>query len=516
MKKDVQKKYPWYKVKGYPHIGLPLTYADAERVAQYVMNPAKVKAHAFKPFIFRETKLRKFRRDIDDYGHNMSKRTPEEKTRPINYASHFDAQVYSYYGHELNKRYEERLKKINISECVTAYRFVPREDKPSKGKSSVHFAKDAFDAIKDFPEDEFSVRVIDISSFFDTLNHKYLKQKWADVWQKGSVSLEPDHYNLFKSLTRPSYIHEHQLFNQCKNEIWIKKRNGGYRTKRISGKKYLHENDAVAFCKNDEFEKKVLRAGLVNKKDYGDTPTRKRASIPQGTPISAVLANIYMLDFDLAIYTWLSKRGGYYRRYSDDMFFICRKGDEKELLCKIRDELSNAGNLAFQDQKTQLVHFWRNDGKLQCAVRNNETISWFRFKNLEYLGFEFDGEKILIKNASIAKYYRKMKLNVRRGAYYATNSKLGEAYIYKRPLYKKFSCLGAGRKKRHITNKKDPKKRVPSHSYDWGNFITYARLAAEVMKEPRILKQLSRHQKVLNSYIDKHQQKVDLKREEGE
>ena len=40
----------------------------------------------------------------------------------------------------------------------------------------------------------------------------------------------------------------------------------------------------------------------------------------------------------------------------------------------------------------------------------NNTINWSR--NLIYLGFEYDGEKILLKSASLARFYRKMKRSI--------------------------------------------------------------------------------------------------------
>lgn len=44
--------------------------------------------------------------------------------------------------------------------------------------------------------------------------------------------------------------------------------------------------------------------------------------IPQGTPISALLSNIYMVDFDLKAKEIIDRLGGKYYRYCDDMLFI--------------------------------------------------------------------------------------------------------------------------------------------------------------------------------------------------
>ena len=44
--------------------------------------------------------------------------------------------------------------------------------------------------------------------------------------------------------------------------------------------------------------------------------------IPQGSPISALLANVYMLDIDKKIYEIVTGHNGMYMRYSDDFIII--------------------------------------------------------------------------------------------------------------------------------------------------------------------------------------------------
>lgn len=44
--------------------------------------------------------------------------------------------------------------------------------------------------------------------------------------------------------------------------------------------------------------------------------------IPQGTAVSAVLANVYMIDFDEWLAKLCEKEGGLYRRYSDDFIIV--------------------------------------------------------------------------------------------------------------------------------------------------------------------------------------------------
>lgn len=513
MPRSHSKKYPWFKLKGYPHIGLPIESRHADKIAEYVQDEKKIESHAFKPFIYKEIKARKYRRALDDEGDRLDYRVfAGTKTREIYYASHFDAQVYSYYAHKLSGFYEDELEANGISNCVTAYRSIPTDENPDVNKCSIHFAKEAFDLIREFESDDFRVLVIDISSFFDSLDHKKLKQKWSRLLDPNSRSLPPDHYNIFKSLTSISYVNENQIFNEFKDEIWVREQNAGYRQKRVSRKKFLYNNEAVAFCRNQDFQERVLEKGLVKKFTVLDkdksTERPKVAGIPQGTPISAVLANLYMLEFDKTIHKWISDRGGVYRRYSDDMFFICKPKDETVLLKKLKKELKKE-RLCFQDKKTQQVKFIRNHDDLQCKVKNQISGDWNPNKNLTYLGFDFDGKRVLLKSQSLAKYFRKMKLNVRRGAHFAKKREKGEDYIYKRPLYKKFSTLGAGRKRIYVRDKKNPKKWHKTDRYDWGNYLSYVYLAAAIMDEPAIKKQVSRHQKILKKYIDKYQSIVD-------
>ena len=47
-----KKEKDWFKIKRYPHIGLPLN--DSERyiwIQKYVTNPDKIAKHSFLPFI---------------------------------------------------------------------------------------------------------------------------------------------------------------------------------------------------------------------------------------------------------------------------------------------------------------------------------------------------------------------------------------------------------------------------------------------------------------------------------
>jgi len=89
----------WFKVKKYSHIGKPIKIKHYNRVKTYVENTDKIRTHRFLPFIHKTILKRKFRADISN-----SKKTPsgkrfrfkdKPKDRPILYASHLDAMIFS-------------------------------------------------------------------------------------------------------------------------------------------------------------------------------------------------------------------------------------------------------------------------------------------------------------------------------------------------------------------------------------------------------------------------------------
>lgn len=98
------------------------------------------------------------------------------------------------------------------------------------------------------------------------------------------------------------------------------------------------------------------------------------------------------------------------------MIVVCQYSDIKEIDKLFYEEIKNH-QLEIHSQKTQKFIFERQKDKMKCGqLFENNTINWSR--NLIYLGFEYDGEKILLKSASLARFYRKMKRSIRRGIFY--------------------------------------------------------------------------------------------------
>ena len=78
-----------------------------------------------------------------------------------------------------------------------------------------------------------------------------------------------------------------------------------------------------------------------------------KIGILQGSPLSPLLANIYLDPFDKAI----SRKGFNLLRYADDFVILCKTGKEAETAMKyVRREL-NRLKLNLNTKKTQITHF---------------------------------------------------------------------------------------------------------------------------------------------------------------
>src|SRR5262249_23226204 len=139
-----------------------------------------------------------------------------------------------------------------------------------------------------------------------------------------------------------------------------------------------------------EYREKIRGNKLVitNKNTFG---------IPQGSPISALLSNIYMLPFDERMQQLAKKIGGYYRRYSDDILWICDEKHQTQVIAYVQDEIKKMGAQLAINDKTTVTRFSRNTaGQLEA---NGD-----RF---QYLGFEFDGNQRLVRSSTLSRFWRR-------------------------------------------------------------------------------------------------------------
>jgi len=380
-------------LKQYPHFDAPIPLIKARKLVQ---SPETVAKNAFYPFIVYDKGWQPFRGSRDERAAGKSK--PELKTREIRYASRRDAYIFSYYRSILSELYEKRLVECGIESCPIAYRHIPVGKGKNKGKCNIHFARDAFDSVKAL--ENCVVIALDISKFFESLDHTKIEQVWCNFL--GVQKLPPDHAAVFKAITAYRYVLRKDVYRRL----------GYFGPKDINGKMidgYLQPFDKIPkkLCSNKDFQMKICGkdsafGNLVNKneKSYG---------IPQGAPISDLLANIYLLKFDIEMEKYVRARSGYYWRYSDDLLLVV-PGDQteanqaQEFATNLISKLGT--HLTINKAKTSISKFHKSQNGLEFE---DISINQRKKKNgLEYLGFRFDGKRVFLRDSTLSGYYRKI------------------------------------------------------------------------------------------------------------
>ena len=276
---------------------------------------------------------------------------------------------------------------------------------------------------------------------------------------------------------------------------------------------YLRNQNAIAYCELKDL-KKIRANGLIraNKVDQ-DSKRLRDFGICQGSPISATLANIYMLEFDEFMNLYISNMQGIYRRYSDDMVVICSQQYRDKILDIFEKQIKNLTKLEIQTDKTQVFHFKKQYNQLICLQEFNGIINANSSKRkFEYLGFSFDGKNVYLKTTALAKYYRKMKKGVKRSAYYTyriDNDTQGEMFVKR--LYHRYSYIGAKPTKSFYRVKGTTNQWVELKTNNWGNFIGYAQKASRRLKGNKIKYQIKNHWKNLDKEIKKYQVEIKIK-----
>src|SRR5690606_7236324 len=112
----------------------------------------------------------------------------------------------------------------------------------------------------------------------------------------------------------------------------------------------------------------------------------------------------------------------------------------------IRTSIFSLTKLEIAPKKTKLYRFEFIDDEFRGFEVSEINKEYNYNKTLEYLGFSFDGQRILIKTAGFSKFYRSMKRSFKRSASLARNSKNPDKSLFKAKLYKRFTYKGANRK----------------------------------------------------------------------
>lgn len=435
----------WYRTRGYPHFDRSLAESSACALAT---NPERVASHAFHPFLAFHIARRRYKKQDD------GRRLISNKPREVAAASHADAAILSYYTWLLKPAYEAVVKAAGIDQAVIAYRrFTPP-------KCNIHFAMDAFQEIE--RRGECRALALDIEGFFDNIPHEPLKQAWVELLNL--PRLPSDHFAVFKAVTR-----------------WAKvDRDRAYEALGIGRSKQEQLSSQKPLCSAAEF-RKVIRGGGLIEQGWRGSGIHCRG-IPQGSPISALLSNLLMLEFDKIVHAACTQHDVYYRRYSDDILIIGHPEVVQHVRLRMEQELQLLG-MSFNDGKALAADFGRDE---TGELRSNRAF--------QYLGFTFDGQRVLIRPETLAKFAQRMKRGVEsaRRAARSSGKRGGSPRIRRQELYARFGHVGPT----HAMRRRKATSRLKT------NFYSYAMKSGSVIDSAAISRQLRRHWPRLQAAIE--------------
>jgi hypothetical protein len=419
----------WYKRKPYIHFDVSLSEKSA---VAYATDPQKVASHPFYPLFTYTLTTPRIKKLPEGSEHRFEK---DCKRRTIAYPAHKDGYILSYYKSILEKFYEDWLQVNSLSESVTAFR--------STGENNVSLARKAFDFIKETPN--CRIFITDVESFFDTLDHQVLKGIWSRFLE---VNQLPDHhYAVFKAVTRYSVVEKHKVYNLFRL--------------RLSGR-FIKGKERSRLCSPKQFREKVVGRGLVKK----GPRVAEGKGIPQGTSLSPLLSNMYMADLDFEINRHVRSEGGKYWRYCDDILVVLPSPSTFDIEAAIDQQLAKL-KLSRSGPKT--------------ASFQSRELSFQR--QLQYLGFIFNGTDAMVRSSSIHRYHRRLKKSLIAAEKRRTRESLdrpADAPLRKAALYNMFTDMP--------TRGRRALQRERRRKYS-GNFIKYMGTASEDMQSSRIKRQ---------------------------
>lgn len=379
------------KGRNYSHFD---SKVSLDKVFNYICNPERIEKHGFYPFIHYTKTFNKY---------NKVTRMKSSKKREICYSAHIDRYIYQYYGYKLNELYNERVVRDRINKSSIGYR-------NNLKKNNIHFAKEVIDFIRE--QINCYVIIGDFTEFFENLDHIYLKKMLCDLLS--TKQLPSDYYAVYKNITKYSTWDMDSIL-------------------RINGL----ENNSTGIEELNKLDRALSKEKFKEFKKCSIKKHEKNYGIPQGSAISAILSNIYMLVFDKKIHDYIEDVDGLYMRYSDDFIIVLpieNKIGFKEEFNFIQEIINSIPHLKLQSEKTQ-IYKYSNGLIVSCNELNNVPNG----KDcINYLGFTFDGSKVTIRDKTISKYYYRMYRKLKTITKSDGISKYGNR-ISNKNIYEKYS-----------------------------------------------------------------------------
>ena len=362
----------------YNHFDLWVSY---NKVKKYIQDPNNIKSHGFYPLIHFEMPKPKWVRSYRKASINF------DKKRHIFYAAHIDSWIYRYYAYKFNESYNQYLESKHLNEVAVAYR-------NNLKQNNINFANKAFSFIRNLQQENKELYVIigDFTDFFDNLDHEYLKNNLKIVLDK--KRLDDDEFAVFKNVTRASYV---ELVDIIK---WHKLKDNK-KSRRLVNKKNFNQG-------------RILNVNYLGKNKVEIHTDKVDKGVAQGTPISAVLSNIYMIKFDEKLSTLAKDNAGFYQRYSDDfiLIFSCSSCSIDVVLSELKSCVNSVHGLTFKDEKRQI--FKVSGYKIENIT--NEYSDESNSENhtsclINYLGFSFDVHSVSVRGKNLSRYFSKMAIS---------------------------------------------------------------------------------------------------------
>ena len=402
----------WFKPRGYRHFDAQVGASFAEHISKAQF----VERHSWLPLIRYEKRTKRYKPD---------KHKTVYKPRQIMYASHRDACILSKYAWDLSCQLDAHYERAGLGQHVIAYRKL--------GKSNYHFSADALRFARARPG--CIVLCYDVSGFFDNIDHAILKNRLKRILEV--AELPRDWFAVLRHVTRYSAVRKQTIADHT----------------RFGPKLSMKSREPIATIAE------IIAEGIPIESNAN------KFGIPQGTPISSVLSNLYLLDLDERMVSVCRQYGALYQRYSDDILIICAVDDEESIKstfqCQLREHL-----LSLNDKYERTVF-----DSSKCEA-------------FQYLGFNISTDGAVIRPSSLARQWRKARRSIAR------TKKIGAAAIasgeaskiFTRKLRKRFYPVGAR------------------------NFSSYARRSAKVFGSKKIVRQVLR----LERMIDKELRDIDV------